>query len=262
MKIRFKWGVERKQISWEEVDDESEAVLPLERLFQHRYAVVGSWNSSRPVDLERTSDGWDGTFQLGFRGKEDFQLWRDFDPKQALYPAKHRCTSSSVPVRGPDAFGKGKNWQVRGHPGDVVKIRLEIAGRIRLTVSVRECETVFTSGPESYSLLGTFSNWSAVNMIEDTLGVFRSVITVGDNFVPQLGCFTEVFQVVMDEDPHCAFYPEVADSPSGTNIVRGPDDEGDGKHFLIQSEEAGISVEIVLDLNVEDRRQRVSWSAV
>merc|ERR1712050_313316 len=75
--------------------------------------------------------------RLGGSGLEEFQIVRDKDWSQVIHPAVPRCIKTTVPIKGPDSDGAGKNWMVRGPPGSKVEIKLKItSGFIELEQKV------------------------------------------------------------------------------------------------------------------------------
>jgi len=105
---------------------------------QHTYSVTGTWTSWASQDM-RPVPGldymYDTTFRIGAYGREEFQLLRNRDGSQAMYPAATTASRTSLPVRGPDQGGKDKNWVVQGSVGDVITVRLRVRdGNITVTI--------------------------------------------------------------------------------------------------------------------------------
>lgn len=270
-RIRFKWGRDRKLLIWDRAPSDVAKKVPI---YQHVYSVVGSWTSWTPQDMLTVSHD-DGTFEcnlrIGLSGVEDFQFIRDRDFKQAVYPAKPQTTRMSIPVRGPDELGHGKNWRIRGPPGDNVKIRLRVVDA-QITVTLMS-DTKGTKVWQSeqgwarreYFLTGSFNGWLFTPMTMDPVrpGIFKAVGTVPDK-CDILNCgYLSEFQIVIDEDTDRAYYPDMNGAGSGECIVRGPDGEGAGKHFLVRTNcMPSQSFEVSLDLTAIDRRKTVTFSLV
>lgn len=165
-----------------------------------------------------------------------------------------------------DEHRNGKSFQVRGAPGEKFTVTVQVAGgKVSLTLSSSSTGSkVFESGDgwnrHSYYVMGSFDKKS-VPMVMDSPGVFRCTITTGGSFNEAYNRFVETFQVVVDEDPGVAFYPNLEAALCSECIIYGPDGGGDGKAFLLISENAGAVFDIVLDLTAEDRRNIVTWSA-
>lgn len=263
--IRFRWGTDRKQISWEEVSPKFAA----EALhYEHRYQVVGSWTSWTKHDLIRDpddDDAWEYTFKIGMSGEEEFQLCRDQDDMQLIYPSKPRTMKANVPVRGPDEMGEGKHWLIRGQVEEQVRIRLQVDdGRFMVMVlSEAKGEKIWRSiagyGRHEYWLAFHGGPCKLMEMDPEVPGLFRGRGVIRENYDEKFRGFCEFFNVIVDEDPSFAFYPEVGFASAGECIVRGPDSKGEGRPFTVKSWQVGAGFEVFLDLNVLDRRRRVTW---
>merc|ERR1719510_2067739 len=97
--IRFWYGRHRRRMEWGEVSPD---LASLAVKYEHRYQIAGSFNSWRKDDLKRDRDEdgiWEYDVKVGVTGAEEFKLFRDYDDQQSIYPAKPRCTKTSVPVR-------------------------------------------------------------------------------------------------------------------------------------------------------------------
>jgi len=214
---------------------------------------------------------WECKLRIGLSGVEDFQFIRDRDFKQAIYPARPHTTKMSIPVRGPDELGHGKNWRVRGPSGDNVKVRLRVVdAQITVTLMSDTKGTKVWQSEQGWSrreyfLTGSFNGWLSTAMTMDPVrpGIFKAVGTVADKFdVFQTGYLAE-FQILIDEDNERAYYPDVNGAGSGECIVRGPDGEGAGKYFLVRTScMPSRAFEVALDLTAIDRRKTVTWTLV
>jgi len=267
--IHFKWSTERMQIHWEEAS-ESSAAMALD--FEHTYYIAGSFSKWKCVALTMGVDegAWEGSLRIGSQGKEEFQFIRDKDWKQVIYPAKPKTSKAGVHVRGPDDLGAGKHFIVHGSPGETINVEVSIVDA-KVTVKA-ESETKGTTEWESiegwdrheYSAVGSFNSGVPIPMTMDLMkpGVFTCRAKIGDSFYPEYNGFLELFQVTVDDDLQHSFYPETNLSRSGEVIVRGPDDYGADKSFLVRSLIPYKAFDIVLDLTAEDRRKIVTWSWV
>jgi len=264
--IRFWWGKQRKRIVWEEMNPKF-AIDALH--YQHRYQVLGTWTSWSKHEFEKDPDEetiWEYSFKIGVTGEESFQLCRDHDDEQLVYPAKPRTVRTNVPVRGPDHLGHGKAWVVKGIVDEVVRIRLEIDdGKITVAViSETKGEKVWESreGWDRHEYWVVFKSGTLTKMVMDPRapGVFRAPGVIGDTYDEKFRGFCEFFSVVVDEDPHHAFYPEVGFASTGECIVHGPDRECEGRPFTVKGWQVGATFTVTLDLNAVDRRKRVTWA--
>eukprot|EP00415_Alexandrium_ostenfeldii_P000984 UN0984 len=90
-------------------------------------------------------------------------------------------------------------------------------------------------------------------------GLFRCRGKVRDNYDEKFRGFCEFFNVLVDEDPSFALYPEVGFASSGECIVRGPDRGSEGRPFTVKSWQVGAGFEVFLDFNAPDKRKTVTW---
>nr|AQS99294.1 type I polyketide synthase [Gambierdiscus polynesiensis] len=270
-RIRFKWGEERKLLIWDRAPSDVAKGVPI---FQHVYSVVGTWTHWEPEDLTQLSDDegtWECHLRIGLNEVEDFQFVRDHDFKQMIYPAKPCTTKMSIPVRGPDELGHDKNWRIRGPVGDNVNIRLRVVdAQVTVTlISDTKGTKVWQSeqgwNRREYFLAGNFNGWLCTPMTMDPVrpGIFKAVGCVGDKYdIIKIGYLAE-FQIVIDEDFGRVYYPELNGAGSGECIVRGPDGNGTGRHFLVRTScMPSRAFEVALDLTSMDRRKIVTWTLV
>mmetsp|Transcript_24930 Transcript_24930/g.37475 ORF Transcript_24930/g.37475 Transcript_24930/m.37475 type:complete len:116 (+) Transcript_24930:3-350(+) len=96
-------------------------------------------------------------------------------------------------------------------------------------------------------------------MDPDVPGLFRCRSVVRENYDEKFRGFCEFFNVIVDEDPDFAFYPEVGFASTGECIVRGPDRGSEGRPFTVKSWQVGAGFEVFLDFNAIDRRKVVTW---
>merc|ERR1719387_3281763 len=68
----------------------------------------------------------------------------------------------------------------------------------------------------------------------------------------------EEFQIVVDGEQKWTVHPTAPDAELGEGLVSGPDDAGEGLHWIM-TEVSLDEYEIVLDWNQLDRRRIVSW---
>ncbi|CAE8683313.1 unnamed protein product [Polarella glacialis] len=267
--VLFRWHSEVKSIRWEEIRSELPPMLPA---FEHRYALTGTFSSGHFLDMKPAAEGqhgvWEGRFRVGVTGEEEFQIARDSDPNQLIYPAMAGALRTTIPVRGPDSLGKGKFWLIRGMPNEVVRIRLEIAdAHVAVTTSSevrgdKVWESLEGWDRHQYCVVGSWSGWVPAAMVMDPAepGLFKAYGKVGKAWSHQHGAYIERFQVAVDGDSAQAFHPQLGDAAAAESIVDGPDDGGAGKSWLIRSQDPNVRFEICLNLNAADRRQKVTWS--
>lgn len=250
-KILFRWGRCYKQVWWEETS----RVAGLTHL--HTYSVVGSWTGWSFRDMSHFDGRWTGCMQIGTSGAEEFQFVRDHDWMQAVHPARPKTMDIAIPARGPDELGHGKHWVVSGFPGEVVQLSLHIADA-KVTLSVTQKSTKLWKSVtgwdrHEYFLVGSWTQWLCLRMHMDPSqpGVFKCHGQV-------LNEHGEFFYIVVDEDSHFKFYPQLDQASSGSCLVMGPDDHGTSC-WMVRSDFPGACFEVAFDVRAEDRREVVTW---
>jgi len=267
-RIKFYWGTNRRRVEWEEVFLSEEDVVALPA-YEHRYQLLGSWTGGKKDDMtELMSAG--GVFEykakIGNLGEETFQLCRDSDDQQLIYPAWNGESSGDVPVRGPDDLGLGKAWTVSGPVDEVVTVRLEVSdGSILVSIaSPSQGERVWESqdGWERHTYWLNFQGGQCCQMSMDpeVPGIFRARGHVGRQFDDRFRGICEFFNVIVDGDPNHGFFPDVACAGSAETIVWGPEPVPPERQFMVKSWQAGAGFEVVLDLRARDRRRVVTWT--
>lgn len=267
--IHFRWTTERMEVYWEPVSQLSGG---LAIKYEHNYSLIGDFSKWKCVPLARLGDhdgAWEGTFRIGASGRAEFQLLRDADQRQAIYPSQHRAKPSAAPARGPDDMGKGRHFFVSGRPGDDVQVHLTVVDAAITVVATSSCfhgEWRSQQGwaRHQYCVVGTLSDAKPVPMMMDpsTEGRFTCQVSVGHRQMEDAaGGWGDFFQVAVDGDILQAFYPEAGPAEvAGQIIVRQPDGAGSANRFLLRVAEPSTAINICLDLNAEDRRKTVTWS--
>jgi len=255
-KIYFNWGSIMKKVWWEEV---SEKVQP--KAYEHVYSVIGNWASYQFQDLTPTADPkvWEGSFKINERGECLFQIVRDHDYQQLIYPSKPNTTSTGVPVRGPDAWGEGKYWKVEGAADGIINVQLEIDdGTVEVTIGLQVWENIPGWGRHDYFLRSLTSS-QCMKMTMTEPGIFQCIGTVGTNYSEENQAYVETFQILVDEDlTHC-FYPALTDSASGVNITCPPDGLEHEERWMIRSLWPSVDFQVTFNTLATDRRKMVTW---
>mmetsp|Transcript_16368 Transcript_16368/g.46737 ORF Transcript_16368/g.46737 Transcript_16368/m.46737 type:complete len:1203 (-) Transcript_16368:114-3722(-) len=266
-RIIFRWDEQYKTVSWEPISSGvTDEVVGAD--FRHRYDVLVSCLQWQPRQMSPSVKDGPGvyrtSFNIGASGAEEFQIMRDRNNNQIIYPAQAKAEDTSVVILGPDEGGSGKCFLVRGPPKEFVTVKLWIVGT-KLSITLES-----ESNPEKrwegdagekrsrmYDVTGAFNNWRLSRMQPDmaTSGVYRYRFMVEQRDGVQ-------FNIIRDQNRSFAFHPmspEAAQSDEA--IMVGPDGGGEGFYWVV-FEEPGTWVEIVLDLNERDKRKSVSWAAL
>lgn len=261
-KITFEW-TDQKVMIWEPIDFELletlEEDVPIIEQGHHDFYIVGSWTYWKqqkmlphPVELNL----YEITFEIGRDETEEFQITRDRDWQQAVYPAITRAMDTTIPVMGPDGGGGGKNWLVRGTKGDTYTVQLRIVDA-QVTVAIKSAasgeklfESVEGRQGQAYFIAGSFNQWRFDSMAADEKkrGVYNYFVTIGFDW-------KEEFQMALDANWEQTLHP------NEWGVLQGPDNNGHGKNFKIMGR-PGTTFEVILDLNKEDAREQCTWVEV
>lgn len=257
-KIRFEWDDYTKEISWE--PDVTPNVFG--DGFEHTFAVVGSWSNwafqEMTLGFDRGVHEFSATMPRS--GEFEFQIVRDRDWGQTVYPALPRASKQHVPVAGPDDEGHGRNFLFRAVPGEVVRISLRIldGGDLAVTAQASGAEAVtWESGravpPQTYHITGPFNSGASATMRHTGIpGVYAFEVVLGASG-------EAAFQILSEGEASQVIYPADADAASGASAALGPDGLGQGQHWCIRGQR-GERYRVILNLNEENPRQIVTWS--
>mmetsp|Transcript_38686 Transcript_38686/g.111798 ORF Transcript_38686/g.111798 Transcript_38686/m.111798 type:complete len:1194 (-) Transcript_38686:204-3785(-) len=265
-KVTFEWGFdwaygEYKKVAWEAMEQVAPHQMRL-MLHQHSYGIRGTWTSWAFRILDRCQDEpgvWFTAMRLGVSGREEFQLARDNDITQSIYPAAPLATRSGIPIRGPDCHGNGKNWLIVGSPGDVFRIRLRVCdGDISLSLTAEDgvakmWRNVETNDWMRYYVVGSWNDWTFGPMKRDVVQphLHRMSVRIGAQGF-------EEFHIVIEKDWALQLYPDLEKSQLYEGELCGPDCDGHGFDWLMRGD-VGAEYEIILDLHEKDRRRAVTW---
>lgn len=261
--VKIKAWVEQRlnerKVSWEMLPEEGgPREMPS---FSHGYQVVGSLTQMKLIPMKAVRglrNVFEYTTRLGLQSLETFHFIRDYDRTQVIYPARHLPRSSTVPVRGPDAGGTESFFAISGRQGDRLLLRLEVSDA-HVTVSASQSSGTRTWHSQEGRMRKRFfvagSSWDrCIAMDQDADHPDRYFAQV---MVVSRTC-AEEFQILLDEDPNRAIFPEAPRSTSGGSMVMGPESGKSDKKFLITGY-PGTTFEICLDLQSENRWKTVTW---
>lgn len=259
-KICLHWGA-KLRVSWQ---TQPEIDTPLAALcnFSHSYQVVGTFTAWTPQHLIPVK-GEKGLYEgkITITGKEEsFHFIRDFDVTQRIYPSSPHAVDQSIPVRGPDAMGAGKNfcvqpaWQFNYKESGTLMLRV-LDGHVTVTVQQQSKTVVWESvagpGRHSYCVKGSWNNFDLMPMTPDLTkpGVYTC------EGVTQ--SMEEFFTILVDSDTRFQLYPEMPAAP-GKCICKGPDSGSGDKMWQILALKPRAKFEIKLDFTAINKRDRVT----
>eukprot|EP00406_Dinophysis_acuminata_P000337 CAMPEP_0179212974 /NCGR_PEP_ID=MMETSP0797-20121207/1408_1 /TAXON_ID=47934 /ORGANISM="Dinophysis acuminata, Strain DAEP01" /LENGTH=1191 /DNA_ID=CAMNT_0020918655 /DNA_START=49 /DNA_END=3624 /DNA_ORIENTATION=- len=264
-RITFEWGFswergERMKVSWQKTDEAPQIDAGMH---EHTYSVGGTWTAwdLRPMAASTMEASvYETQARIGINGQEEFQIARDRDWEQAIYPAAPKTMKTSVPVRGPDSEGEGKHWVIRGPVGELVTIQVKIAD---MAVTVKVVSP--SKGPKiwrstededwhDYYIAGTWNDLELkrLKQVRGQQGVHKHRMTMG-----YMGY--EDFQIVLDNDWGQIMYPSVPGAGQDDGEVCMPDGLGEEQYWRITGR-PGQVYEIVLNMDRGDGRPVVLWN--
>jgi hypothetical protein len=257
------------------------------------YTIVGSWSQwPDPVPMKVEADGtYSYTLALGENRWEHFEIWLDGDSTKVLHPGQ-AMAGKDFAVFGPVQDAGGCGWKINGlpelvHPptddslqdeweadndcllptadtgsvGDLYHVTLHIAGRWRtvswqkLPESTGGCEALQTSHTGGrYYVTGDWDGWELHEMLRDPSrpGFYSKDIILQQS--------ESEFQIVRNRDRQQALYPGRPRSTESTSKVYGPDDLGNGLHWLLHGSPGGTyRIELERRVIGEFDTKRIAW---
>mmetsp|Transcript_105488 Transcript_105488/g.330501 ORF Transcript_105488/g.330501 Transcript_105488/m.330501 type:complete len:605 (+) Transcript_105488:55-1869(+) len=228
-----------------------------------RHFVVGTWNGWGFEEMAG-GRGTGGRFRLEvhlLRDGGEFQIVRDKDWRQVLYPDRKLCGREEGRVLGPGAGSHGFNWAVEARAGDVVAIELDLRApavswhRLRHDALPKERLAVRPRKP--YHAVGSWDGWSKLQEMSWNGECLRCEVELG-------ATGREGFQILEGGDWRRKLHPSVkAATHSTAHTLMGPEEHGHGKNWVIGQHlrdraAPGARYELRL-LTVDGTPYRVDW---
>jgi len=205
------------------------------------YFVTGSFNSwgFEELTASYSAQGTYSTEVTLFRDVETFQLARNQDWQQAIYPSQRNATGTHADVLGPDDMGAGQFWQIRGKVGDIYSIdfqrTMDESGFQTMVVTWRfvRNQRLDQSRLESaqslkYFLVGTWDSFRTKSQLEWDGTQYKAEMTVKG---------IESFQILLGGSWSAVLFPSVPDAtPKKPHGVAGPSEQSPELMWLIGQE--------------------------
>nr|AQS99214.1 type I polyketide synthase [Gambierdiscus polynesiensis] len=266
--ISFAWSFswehgEHMKVSWQPTATPPSGLqLPYS---SHVYSITGTFTSWKFREMHRSKQQegkWSTQVRIGMSGQELFQLVRDNDSKQVIYPAEPLARKTCMRISGPDENVSNKHWLLQGPPGEVVAVHLVVLnGSMTVTTASRTKTMTWTSAKDEdgsvYFVAGTWNAWNPDAMVADTRT--RDI----HSYRLHLGSTgQEEFQIIAGKERDKRLYPHVQRAQLGEGMLCGPDanDRPDWS-WLIRGE-PGQEFEVVLDFGISNSLWIVSWVQV
>jgi len=257
--IDFTWTDDEKSISWMPLESSLEdlEVIQENEDVEHKYYLSGTWrkftkNGQELQEMKKVDDGiYEAGFVIRYNNFEEFQIVRDKDFNEVIYPSVSGTSKAGVPVQGPDWNGKGKCWRVNGKMHEEVVVRLQIvAGQASVTVRCPSYgERKWLSWDEwSVQNVQTFhavSSGQSTPMVSESPGLHTcDVKSDEDGYMS--------FRIVVDNDEQLSLYPDFR------LALCGPDPDGADQAWHIHGSRHS-TYRLTLDFTGSDRMKMVTW---
>jgi len=258
--VEFTWTDDEKSISWMPIQSET-SLEDLEVIqnedVEHKFFLHGSWRKfDKLQEMKKVGDClYEGKFIIRYNNFEEFQIVRDKDFKQVIYPSVPNTSKAGVPVYGPDWNGKGKYWCVRGKMHQEVIVRLQIvAGQAAVTVICPLYGERRWSSWEEWSVqsMQTFHVISSAGqytpMVSESPGLHTCDVNLdADGYMS--------FRIVVDDDEALALYPDFQ------GAMHGPDPDGKDRAWHVHGSRHSV-YRLTLDFTGTDRTKMVTWRPI
>jgi len=218
------------------------------------------WQTMEQMELQK--DGWySAALVLSECRYDRFHLRLDRDKMQEIYPAVDNA-SDIIWVCGPDGGREGRNWIIDGRDAEVpagtpFRVRFKWGRDRKALVWERagaEVAKAVKPFRHAYSVVGSWTAWQPQDMTPSPheSGMYECKMRVG-----QTG--QEEFQFVRDHDFKQVIYPARPQAVKRTIPVRGPDELGKGKHWLVRAPRGDV---VDLQLRIVDAKVSVAAISV
>lgn len=212
-----------------------------------RVFIMGTWDAwSSMQEMDPVGEGaYTFTIVVGDVGWERFRIVLNEDKDQTIYPAAD-LAGPHEDVLGPDWQHKGRCWLIDGYAhgasaGDAYRIKFQwtfswdVGERKRITweqvldADIPGLEAKRRPYEHQYAIRGSWSTWKPTPLrprVEEP-GLFQATVRIGVTG-------EEEFQFIRDRDEAQVIHPECPRAMRPYILVRGPDGQGKGKHWLIK----------------------------
>lgn len=209
---------------------------------------------------------WSTEIKFIKSGANEFQIVRNKDWTQCIYPSKQKASSGDGTTLGPDDSGHGLNWLLEVSAGDVYKI--ELTRKLEndnddknVTWShVRKEELsedqLALASRKRYFIVGTFDQWRVTHEMQTDGQDYTFEVEIGEGS-------QESFQILAGNDWSKVLHPSEADGKEGSAII-GPDANGHGKNWTIGKDGSAYTGDIykVRLVCAGPKVERVDWEKI
>jgi len=269
-KVSLQIAGKYRTVVWEKLKEK--ATVP-----KGDYSVVGTWNGMRFQPMTKESEGVFTLEVTQVSDYEEFQIVRNDDWRQVIYPESLHA-DADCPIAGPDDAStcRGLNWCISGAPGDVYRLKFtrEVNAETETgiqdikavswekvrSVTLTDQQRVQTSSPR-FSVVGSWDNWAQPMILaSQSSAEYFFCVVVEEGIV-------ERFQLLVDVDLNQMFVPFLADAGPVNRGVAGPLAAGDAQlgnqAWAIQGDDTGeTQIFCVKVFTSHGLLRSVTWSQV
>lgn len=180
--ITFRWDPRTlKKLTWQKMEGEVGEYAP------GSYFMTGSWTDWEAVEMQPDAEEGDGHFSTEVQMTSlglDFEIQRDADPQQTVYPLvkswKDLPVTQETSLAGPDSEKHEHKWKIEDELGAIYRITYYRdpedceASAMRLTWDRTGTRPVVEPDPKFY-VIGHFNDWGRQGMLrmESADGAFK-----------------------------------------------------------------------------------------
>lgn len=220
-----------RMVDWErltgraELEDQAAVVAEAaQALPQSAYFVSADWNG---WGFEQMAESGDGRYFLDvhvLRLGGEFQIVRNRDFEQVLYPEDSETSGDASNVSGPDDQSLGRSWYLNGRRGNTFRIELSRVNQNGL--DMRNVSWTKTGDQEltdeekkvvqrpRYAVCGSWNKFSRMRELKWNGSYYYCFIELGSEG-------KEDFQLTQDFDWGKVFHPQTAEAGLGVDVA-GP----------------------------------------
>lgn len=242
-RIRLQVNGSLRRLSWKKMPKEARTSLAW-TLRPHSFSLLGDHSSWTFEAMRAEPDGsFSAELQL-LKALSNFQIFRDEDFEQGVYPAHEamqrvagmaaadagKVEMSGKDVLGPDPHGDGLNFQVAGEVGALFRLSLRMMPEVSVAwekVGWRAVDFKEVTKSHVYYVAGSWDKFASCQAMErDSCGSWSLEVTMQNRI--------ETFQILLNRNWLATVHPDVSRAALDDDFrIEGPDEAGHGKYFCL-----------------------------
>lgn len=268
-RISFYMSGKWRTVSWVKLDDRAATGTSTAIVVgssASRYFLTGTWNNWTFQEMDAGAASTYSAEVRITRPNCEFQIMRNEDRRQAIFPMGQHGTQSTG-VAGPDDSVWGMNWALPGQPGDVFRVefmredeKCSVKWEKVRTETLSEAEVTLAALPR-ISAVGTWDQFGS------SVGLRYDAKEAVHTFYLRLGAKgREGFILLADDDIELVICPNIPNAHPGVpHTVQGPGPRAyaDCAWTIGADDEEGVKAfglfEVRLHMRPDGAPLRVSW---